>query len=65
MSVKNMKVVVKSLDEAFKRFFDNVMKSATDKCHLLGSTHNTVNIRKENFDIKNIHCAKLLNFMQE
>ena len=43
-----MTVVVKSLDEAFKRFFDNVMKSATDKCHLLGSTHNTVNIRKEN-----------------
>ena len=62
-SVKNMKVVVKSLHEAFKWFFDNLMKSATDKCHLLGSTHNTVNTRKENLDIKNIHCAKLLRII--
>ena len=28
------------------------MKSNTDKCHLLVSTNNTINIREKNFDIK-------------
>ena len=36
------------------------MKSNADKCHLLVSTNNTVNIRVENFDIKNSDCEKPL-----
>ena len=31
------------------------MKSNADTCHLLVSPNNTVNIRVENFDIKNSH----------
>ena len=64
MSESNMNRVAKSLEEAstklFKCSFDNVMKSATDWCHLQVSTHNTVNIGAENFDIKNSHCEKHL-----
>ena len=48
--------VVKSLKEAwtklFKWFSDNLMKSNNEKCHLLVSTNNTVNLRVENFNIK-------------
>ena len=36
------------------------MKSNANKCHLLVSTNNTVNIRVENFDIKDSDCEKLL-----
>ena len=38
----------------------NLMKSNTNKSHLLVSTNNTVNVRVENFDMKNSHCVKLL-----
>ena len=51
-----MNGVVKSVEESstklFKWFSDNLMKSNADKCHLLVSTNNTVNIRVENLDIK-------------
>ena len=63
VSANNMDGVVKSLKvltELLKWFSDNLMKSNTHKCHLLVSTNNTVNIRVENFDIKNSHCEKLL-----
>ena len=36
------------------------MKSNADKYHLLVSINNTVNIRGENFDIKNSDSEKLL-----
>ena len=36
------------------------MKSNANKCHLLVSTNNTVNIRVENFYTKNSDCEKLL-----
>ena len=36
------------------------MKSNVNKCHLLVSTNNTVNIRVENFYTKNSDCEKLL-----
>ena len=56
--------VFKSLEEAstklFKWFSDNLMKSNANKCHLLVSTNNTVNIRVEIFDIKDSDCEKLL-----
>ena len=58
-----MDEVTKFLEETstklLKRFSDNLMKSNAGKCHLLVSTNNTVNIRVENFDIKNSHCQKL------
>ena len=63
VNANNMDRVVKSLEEAsnqlFKWFSDNIMKSNADKCHLLVSTNNTVNIRVENFDIENSDCEKL------
>ena len=56
--------VVKSLEEAsnklFKWFSHNLMISNANKCDLLVSTNNTVNIRVENFDIKNSDSEKLL-----
>ena len=39
------------------------MKSNANKCHLLVSTNNTVNIRVENFDIKDSDCEKLLGVL--
>ena len=32
----------------------------TSECHLLVSTNDIVNIRVENFDVKNSYCEKLL-----
>ena len=50
----NIDGVIKSLEEAseilFKWFNDNLVKSNADKCHLLVSTNNTVNIKIRNFD---------------
>ena len=42
-----------------KWFSDNLMKSNANKCHLLVSTNNIVNVRV-NFDIKNSNREKLL-----
>ena len=48
-----MNGVVKSLEEAstklFKWFSDNLMKRNADKCHLLITKDNTVNIKVEPF----------------
>ena len=56
--------VIKSLEEAsatlFKWFSDNLMKSNADKCHLLGSTNNTVKMKIRHFDIANSRNEKLL-----
>ena len=65
VGANNMDGVVKSLEGASTKLFkwfssDNLMKSNADKCHLLVSTNNTVNIRVEKFDIKNSDCEKPL-----
>ena len=39
---------------------DNLMKSNSDKCQLLVSINNTVNIKIGNIDITNCSCGKLL-----
>ena len=62
--------MIQSLEEVskvlFKWFLDNVMKSNTDKCHLLVSTSNKVKnridnyIRIDNFDISTSRREKLL-----
>ena len=39
---------------------DNLMKSNSDKCQLLVSINNTVNIKIGNIDITNSSCEKLL-----
>ena len=56
--------VVKSLEETsiklFKWFSDNLMTSNADKSRLLVTTNNTLNIRAENFDIKNSHWWETL-----
>ena len=40
-----VKLVEESSTKLFKWFSGNLMKSNADKCHLLVSTNNTVNIR--------------------
>ena len=64
VSANNMDGVAKSLEEAstksFKWFSDNLMKSNANKSHLLVSANNTINIRVENFDIKNNDYEKFL-----
>ena len=64
VSANNMNGAVKSLEEnstkLFKWFSDNLLESNVNKCHLLVSTNNTINIRVENFVIKNSDCEKFL-----
>ena len=43
-----------------KWFSGNLMKSNANKCHLLASTNNIVNVRVKNFDINNSNREKLL-----
>ena len=50
----------KATDAFFKWFSDNLMKSNAEKCHLLVSTNNTVNIKIGNIDITNSTSEKLL-----
>ena len=60
----NIDGAIKSLEKAseilFKRLNDNLMKSNTEKCHLLVSTYNTVKIKTGNFHIINSKREKLL-----
>ena len=53
-----MEEIVKSLEEPSAKLFK--WFSDAYKCHLLVSTNNTVDIRLENFDIKNSHCEIFL-----
>ena len=63
-TLNNINEVVHSLEKAtdtlFKWFSDNLMKRNSDKCHLLVSTNNTINIKIGNVDITNSTCEKLL-----
>ena len=64
VSANNVDRSFKSLEEAstklLKWFIYNLIKSNANKCHSLVSANNTVNMRVENFDIKNNDCEKLL-----
>ena len=64
ITANNINEVILSLEKAtdtlFKWFSDNVMKNNADKCHLLVSTNNAINIKIENIDIKNSTCEKPL-----
>ena len=44
----------------FERFENNLLKGNADKCHLLVSSSDAVNLRVSEYDIKNNECEKLL-----
>ena len=44
----------------FEWFENNLLKSNADKCHLLVSSSDVVNLRLSEYDIKNSECEKLL-----
>ena len=56
--------VITSLEKASKVLFEwfenNLLKSNADKCHLLVSSSDAVNLRVSEYDIKNSECEKLL-----
>ena len=55
---------VTSLEQTSKALFEwfenNLLKSNADKCHLLVSSSDAVNLRVSEYDIKNSECEKLL-----
>ena len=63
ISANNKNEVIHCLEKAtntlFKWFSDNLMQSNADKCYLLVSTYNIVNIKIENIDTTNSTCEKL------
>ena len=64
VSADNIDGVIKSLEDTseifFKWFSDNLIKINADKCHLLVSTNNIVEIKTGNFDIAKSKSEKLL-----
>ena len=71
ISANNINEVILSLEKTtdylnnshsalFKWFSDNVMKSNADKCHLLVSTNNAINIKIGNININNSTYQKVL-----
>ena len=56
--------VITSLKQTSKALFEwfenNLLKSNADKCHLLVSSSDAVNLRVSEYDIKNSECEKLL-----
>ena len=64
MRSNNINEVIHCLEEAtdtsFKWFNDNLMKSNTDKCHLLVSTNSNLNKKMGNIDITNSTSEKIL-----
>ena len=44
----------------FEWFENNLLKNRADKCHLLLSSCDGVNLRVSGYDIKNTKCEKLL-----
>ena len=56
--------VITSLEQTSKALFEwfenNLLKSNADKCHLLVSSSDAVNLRVSEYDIKNSECEKLL-----
>ena len=64
ISADNIDGVIKILEEAseilFKWFKNNLMKTNTEKCHLLVSTNNTVKMKIGNLYITSSKSEKLL-----
>ena len=64
MTSDTIEGLIQSLEEVsiklFKWFDDNLMKSNTDKCHLLVNTNESVKITIRDFDINSSRCEKLL-----
>ena len=60
----NIDEVIITLEDIYKQFFqrfsDNHMKANPDKCHLICSTDNQINLNDESEVIKNSKCRKLL-----
>ena len=58
----DINVVITSLEKASKVLFEwfenNLFKSNADKCHLLVSSSDAVNLRISEYDIKNNECEK-------
>ena len=56
--------VITSLEQTSKALFEwfenNLLKSNADKCHLLVSSSDAINLRVSEYDIKNNECEKLL-----
>ena len=56
--------VFKSLEDdsinLLKWFLDNQMKAKSDKCHLITSKQNCMNLKLGNMNIENSNCEKLL-----
>ena len=56
--------VITSLEQTSKALFEwfenNLLKSNADKCHLLVSSSDAVNVKVSEYDIKNSECEKLL-----
>ena len=56
--------VITSLEKASKALFEwfenNLLKSNANKCHLLVSSSDAVNLRESEYDLKNSECEKLL-----
>ena len=56
--------VIKSIEQTSKPLFEwfenNLLKSNADKCHLLVSSSDAVNLTVSEYDIKNSKCEKLL-----
>ena len=57
---KTIQFLEKTSKIVFKWFSDNLLESNADKCHLLESTSNKINIKTDNFDISISKCEKLL-----
>ena len=54
------KIFRKSIKTLLKWFENSLLKSNADKCHLLVSSSDAVNLRVSEYDIKNTECEKLL-----
>ena len=56
--------VITSLEQTSKALFEwfenNLLKTNADKCHLLVSSNDVVNLRVSEYDVKNSECEKLL-----
>ena len=59
----NINGVIASLEKASKALFEwfdsNLLKTNAEKCHLLVSSSDAINLRVNEYDIKNSECEKL------
>jgi len=64
MAENNIDGIIESLEQASEKLFDwfknNLFKSNADKCHVLISTNDNVDVNVSGFNITNSECEKLL-----